>query len=436
MTGRDTRAGGEAIASSLWSGTAVPADDHPKLAGEVSTDVAIIGGGFLGLSTALHLTEHKRDVVLIEAEVPGAGASGRNGGQVIPGLKLSPDEIESLYGPRLGPRVVETVGGAADYLFDLIRRNGLSCEAAQTGWIQAAHSEAALAASQARARQWLARGANVEILDSAGIARMIGSRAYVGGWLDRRAGCVQPLSLAHELARTVAARGVRLFSHSPAISIGRAPDGGWCIETPDGRIQAEKIVIATNAYSATRNLWPQLERTIVPVYSMQVATRPLAQGVLDQILPGRQAVSDTRNLLRYFRVDSSGRLLMGTRGPFREAVTHRDALPLGQAIAAIFPELDGIKLDHVWAGRVAMTADHLPHLHELAPGVYTALGWNGRGVALGIRLGRAITELIEGGKAEDIGYPVSPLKPIPLHPLAHLAARAMVQYYRLKDHFG
>lgn len=422
--------GGAEAPSSLWTATAGVGGKFPKLSEDLTVDVAVIGGGFLGLSTALHLAEKSRDVALIEANTPGWGASGRNGGQVIPGLKYDPDEIEKMFGAQLGPNIVETVGGAADYLFDLVRRHNIKCDANQSGWIQAVHSQKSLKKPMDRAQQWLSRGANIEVLDASQIAALTGSNAHVGGWIDKRGGSVQPLALVQGLAKTASAAGARIFSGTPGIAIERHKDR-WLISTPDGQLSAAQVVIATNGY--TDKLWPGLRRTIVPVNSMQVATAPLPEQFRQQILPGRQVVSDTKNLLRYFRVDTTGRLIMGSRGPFRSDITMKHAKGHVKAIAELFPEIRDIKLDYAWAGKVAMTADHMPHIHQLAPGVVTALGFNGRGVALGVRLGRALADLIDGYGAEEIGFPVSPMKPIIGHVFAPIAARSLVQYYRLKD---
>lgn len=420
--------------SSLWEATAGAGGEYPSLSGDRTADVAVVGGGILGLSAALELAERSRDVALIEAHVPGWGASGRNGGQVIPGLKHDPDDIEYALGPRLGPKVVETVGGAADYLFDLVRRLGIDCDANQTGWIQAAHSSRALTRSLARARQWASRGAPVENLDARAIADLTGSDAYIGGWIDQRAGGIQPLSFVRGLARAASAADARIFSHTPALAVARTGDG-WRIRTPEGSLTAGTVILATNGY--TDGLWPGLRQTVVPVHSMQIATEPLPEAALQRILPGRQVVSDTRNLLRYFRVDATGRLLMGARGPFRDEVALSHAGSHLRAIGEIFPELGPVRIEHVWAGRVAMTANHLPHVHHLAPGVFAGLGFNGRGVALATRLGRALADLSDGRRDnEEIGFPITQMRPLPGHVFSGVAARAMVFYYKAKDLVG
>lgn len=418
---------------SLWAATAEPGRAFPALAGTARTSTVVVGGGFTGLSAALHLAEGGRDVVLLEANSIGWGASGRNGGQVIAGLKYDPDALEEMFGPNLGPRLVRAVGGGPDYLFRLVERLGLRCDARQNGWIQPAHSEAALATVQRRARQWQQRGVSAQILDRQDVARLLGSDAYLGGWLDRRGGGIQPLSYAHGLAGAAADRGARIHAGSPALRALR--DGnGWRVETPGGSIAADTLILATNAY--TDGLWPGLKRSVVPTYSLQVATGPLPEAVRRTILPEGHLASDTLRLLRYYQIDGGGRFVLGARGPFRDDVALGDAGEQLRHIRRLYPQLDGVPFRHVWSGQVAMTADHLPHLHVLAPGVFAALGYNGRGVALTTTMGRFLAALASGTPAEAVDFPVTPLRPLPLHGFNRLGVRMITMYYRLRDRFG
>lgn len=418
---------------SLWAATARPGPSYPALAGSVRSGTVVVGGGFTGLSTALHLAEAGRDVALLEAHSIGWGASGRNGGQVIAGLKYDPDELEEMFGPQLGPRLVRAAGEGPDYLFRLIERLGIRCDARQTGWIQPAHSDAALAAVQRRARQWQARGAAARVLDRGETAALIGSDVYRGGWLDGRGGAIQPLAYARGLAAAAADRGARLHAGSPALRVARDGDG-WRVETPGGAVTADTLVLATNAY--TDDLWPPLRRSVVPTFSLQVATDPLPEAIRRTILPQGHVASDTLRLLRYYQIDGNGRFVLGARGPFRDDVGPAHAGEHLRHIRQLYPQLDGVPLRHVWSGQVAMTADHLPHLHALAPGVFAALGYNGRGVALTTTMGRFLAALVSGAPAEAVDFPVTPLRPLPLHRFNRLAVRVVTQYYRLRDRFS
>src|SRR5437016_4881950 len=192
---------------SLWAATARKARATPPLDASRKADVAIVGAGYSGLAAALQLAEAGVSVVVLEAGEPGWGASGRNGGQVIPGLKYDPDELVVMFGPKAGEHLIRVAGAAPDTVFDLIARHDIDCEARRCGWIQPAFAAADLDLIARRAEQWQRRAAPVEVLDRDTVRRLIGSPIYHGGWLDRRAGSVQPLSYARGLARAAQKAG-------------------------------------------------------------------------------------------------------------------------------------------------------------------------------------------------------------------------------------
>lgn len=415
---------------SLWSVTAPAGPKCAPLAAPRSAHVAVIGAGYTGLSAALHLAQGGRDVVVLESREVGECASGLNGGQVIPGVKHDPDTLEKLFGAAVGQRLIATVGASADVVFDLIERLKISCDATRTGWIQPATSEAALQQQARRVQQWQRRGAAVEVLSRAQVAQLTGSTRYCGGLLDRRGGTVQPLSYVRGLARALLQLGGEIYTGSPALRLLRE-GGGYRIETPGGSVRAPLVIVATNAYTGT--LTDALRRSVVPVPSFQVATTPLAPAVRATILPGGQSASDTWRLLRYFRVDASGRLVMGSRGTFAAAPTTRTVRHHYNAVREIYPQLEGQGFEYHWGGLVAMTQDHLPHLHELSPGLLAGLGYNGRGVAMATVIGRVLADWALGTPAEELEFPVTPLRTFPMHALSGIGVRAMIQYLRLAD---
>jgi len=418
---------------SLWSVTAPAGPACPTLGGERSTQVAVIGAGYTGLTAALHLAEAGRDVAVLESRDIGACASGLNGGQVIPGVKHDPDTLTQIFGEQAGERYTRTVGGAPDLVFELIARLGIDCDVLRSGWIQPASSEAALAPQAARVAQWQRRGAPIEMLSRAQAAQLLGSERYAGGLLDRRGGTVQPLAYARGLAQAALRAGAQIFVQSPAVKLTHE-GGRYRIASPGGSLSAPCVIIATNAY--TTALTDTLRRSVVPVPSFQVATAPLPEALRAKILPEGQAASDTCRLLRYFRVDRSGRLVMGTRGTFAAAPTTCSVRHHYRAVQEIYPQLAGIGFEYHWGGLVAMTTDHLPHLHELAPGLIAGLGYNGRGVAMATVMGRLLARWALGAGPADLGFPVTPLRTVPLHAFSGLGVRASIQYLRLADALG
>jgi glycine/D-amino acid oxidase-like deaminating enzyme len=416
---------------SLWAATAAPAPATAPLQASTRADVLVVGAGYAGLSTALHLAERGVDALVLEAREIGFGGSGRNGGQVIPGLKYDPDELMARYGPERGEQVLRFAAGTADAVFDLIERHGMDVPRVRAGWIQGAHTAAALDLAQRRAAQWARHGADVQALDRAQVTALLGTGKYLGGWLDRRAGTIQPLSYVRGLARAAMQAGARLHTDSPVRALRREA-GKWTATTASGAtVTADRVVLCTNAYGA--DLWPGLKPTIIDANTFQVATRPLPDDVRATILPQGQVCSDTRNLLLYFRQDHQGRLLMGGRGPFREPRGPQDWRHLERVMVKMFPQVAGIPFEYRWCGRVAITRDYLPHLHEPAPGVLIDIGCQGRGVGLQTAMGRAMAQYVADGDAGSLPVPLTPIKPFPLYGLRRVYVNAVVTWYRLTD---
>ncbi len=422
--------GAAPLPRSLWAATARPPVAAPPLAGAEEADAVVVGGGFTGLSAALHLAERGLKPVLLEAAEPGWGASGRNGGQVIAGLKANPAAIIALHGPVEGKRVVDLVGGTADFVFDLIRRHAIQCDAVRSPWVQAAHSQTALAAVAERVRDWQTHGAPVELAGKAEMARILGTDDYVGGLVDARGGALNPLGYARGLADAAQRQGARIHGGSPVRSIERQ-GSGWRVATAQGSVAAPQVVIGTNAY--TTGFWPGLAASIVPVSSFQIATAPLGDNLRRTILPEGHVLSDTRRLLRYFRLDAQGRLVMGGRGTFKEHPDAGDTVRLRRWVGALFPALGEVEYEFHWAGRVAVNLEHRPHLHALAPGVWAGLGYNGRGVAMATRMGAILAELAAGTPREQVAFPITPLGRIPFHGLRRSVLPVVTAWYGLLD---
>ncbi len=418
------------LANSLWAATANPHPSCPALRDAMTCDIAIVGGGFTGLSCALHLAERGLKPVLLEAEAPGWGASGRNGGQVIPGLKEDPDSIEAAFGPEIGGRLVALAGGAPDLVFDLIRRYGIACDAQRHGWIQPAHSAAALRLSEDRAAQWSRRGAPIELLGRADMETLLGCGGYHGGLLDRRGGGLHPLNYALGLAQAAQARGARLYGGTPVLSLERAQHR-YLLKTPRGEVTARRVALCTNGYTA--NLVPELRRSILPLRSLQVASKPLPAELRHHILPHGQVVSDTRPLLSYFRLDAEGRFLIGGRGAERGAAIQGRLRALRATAEKLFPQLAEASWQYHWGGLVAITPDHYPHLHEPSPGLVAALGYNGRGVAMATAMGKVLADKLSGVSDDELDFPVTPLRPVPLHGLRKPAVAAVMAWQLLRE---
>jgi glycine/D-amino acid oxidase-like deaminating enzyme len=396
-----------------------------------AVDLAIVGGGFLGLSTALHAARSGLIVRVLEARDLGEGASGLNGGQVIPGLKYGPEKLLELFGEAHGEALIDFVASTADKVFGLIAAEKLDVPHVRNGWIQAAHTEAAMRAAEERDRQWRARGADVAMLDRDEVARMTGARGYLGGWLDRRAGAVDPLALTLELARVAVDAGAFVAERTRVMGL-RHEAGVWHLATEGRqRLKAKSVIVATNAYSD--RLLPGLAETIVPLHSFQIATEKLGEDRLATILPGGQPVSDSRRILVYYRRGPGGRLVFGGRGRMALPRSAEDWKHLRHAMVRLYPALADTRIEKRWFGRVAMTPDNLPHIHEPEPGLLAVAGCQGRGVGLMVALGERLAGYLTSGDPQLLPFPVSPIRPIPFHRFRQVGIAATIAWYRTLD---
>lgn len=420
----------EPLPPSLYAAATPAGPAMPPLHADATTDVAIVGGGFTGLSVALHLAEAGVDTVLLEAREPGWGASGRNGGQVNPGLKLDPDEIVAKFGESIGQGLIDLSWGAPQSLFDTIARHQIRCDARQQGTLRAARGAVAGAAVRASAGQCIGHGMPVEWLDAEAMRGLTGSDGYAGGMLDRRGGDVNPLALARGLAQAALNAGARLHDATRAIALRREGDL-WHIATEAGAtLRAKRVVLGTNGYSD--RLWPGLARSVIPVFSSIVATAPLPAELAEAMLPARCSVYEAGTITVYYRIDLQGRLVLGGRGPQRPIGSVDPVRYLIRHAERLWPGLRrAVTWTHGWNGQLAMTRDHLPHLHTPAPGLHALLGYNGRGVALSHALGKALAAALATGAPMPL--PSSSLVPVPLHRFWRIGVAAGMLAGRMKD---
>lgn len=398
---------------SLWDDTAAEEAFTSPMAGDVTTELAIIGGGFTGLSTALHAAERGIDCHVLEARQIGYGGSGRNVGLVNAGIWLPPQDVRARLGESRGSGFITTLGEAPSYVMSLIERHQIRCELTKTGTIHAAHSPKGYEDLARRAEEWHRLGAPVDLLSRDEAADKIGSDAFHGGLLDHRAGTINPMGYVRGLARAALGAGARISTGVTATGLRRDKDR-WIVETDQGRVTAKSVVIGTNAYSD--DLWPGLRKSFTMIHYFQLATVPLGDKAASILREG-QGLWDTGQIMFSLRRDAFGRIIIGSMGKVIGGLKGLSRRWAARRLQQIFPELGTVEFEKSWHGQIAMTPDHLPRIHRLADGLYTPIGYNGRGITPGTIFGRAIAELLAGGKEEDLPLPITDLQTVPTAPL-------------------
>jgi glycine/D-amino acid oxidase-like deaminating enzyme len=385
--------------TSLWQASATEDFAAPPLQGERSVDLAIVGGGYTGLSAALEAAGQGADVTLLEADTVGHGGSGRNVGLVNAGLWLPPDAVCKTLGQAAGERLNIVLAGAPDIVFDLIETHDIACEPVRNGTLHLAHAPKGLAQLRGRLAQMQARGAPVRLLEAAEVAARTGTDRFHGALHDPRAGTIQPLAYARGLARAAAEQGARLHEQSPVTAATRH-GGQWVIHSPGGKLRAKYLLMATNAYHSPAPPVRLPEMPVVQFY--QLATEPLGDNLARDILAGGEGCWDTGLVMTSLRRDAAGRIILGGMGG--DASTHANWAE--RKLTQLFPHLRGTEISHAWAGRIAMTGDHLPRIQRIGQGGYAIYGYSGRGIAPGTVFGRAAARALLSGQEEDLPVPV------------------------------
>jgi len=381
----------------LWRDSAAEQFSTSQFQGNRNADLAIIGGGFTGLSAALHASGQGADVTLLEAETIGHGGSGRNVGLVNAGLWLPPEEVCKALGEHPGEHLNRVLAAAPDLVFDLIGRHAIACEPVRAGTLHLAHAPSGLGQLQMRLAQMQARGAPVRLLEAQEVATRLGSERFHGALHDPRAGTIQPLAYARGLARAATSAGARLHEHSAVTSAERR-GGQWLITTRGGKLQVRKLLIATNAYHQSVS---HLDLPKVPmVQYFQIATAPLGDNLAGDILSGGEGAWDTGLIMTSIRRDQAGRVILGGMGG--DARQHTDWAV--RKLAQLFPRLRGATIEHAWSGRISMPANHLPRIQRVGQGAYAIYGYSGRGIGPGTVFGKAVAEALL--QETEAGLPV------------------------------
>lgn len=376
-----------------------PAADLPS-----QTDVLVIGAGFTGLSAALHLAEAGRTVTVVDKGAIADGASGRNGGQLHPGQRRDQEWLTARLGVETADRLWDLANEAIDLVHDLRARLDAPC-AFRPGLIEAAHTSAAFADLEEHAAKLHARyGIASNVLDRDALAEAIGSARYAGGIRDGRGGHLNPLAFARALARGAANAGATLLPHAEAQRIdGRGPR---TVSFRAGTVRADTVLIAGNGMMS--GLDPRLDASILPLVNHIAATQPLER----PLIPGGEAVADTRNVIRYWREDAAGRVVFGGGETFLR--NPRDVAAFVRPyLVEVYPQLATTPIEIAWSGTLGITQTRCPLVRRLDPGLYAAAGFSGQGVGLGTFAGKVIAEAVRGDSERLDVFAKMPVPPLP-----------------------
>ena len=402
---------------------------YPQLAGDTRADVAILGGGYTGLSAAFHLARAGVDVVLIEQHRFGDGASGRNGGQLGTGQRIPLDEMEAVFGWTRAKALFDLGEEAKAHLLDFAAAHRIDIDY-MPGQLSVSHKARYVDEYRKYADYMRERaGYPVSFMDAAETAERLGSTRYFGGTRDMGTGHIHPMKLLVGTARAAARAGARLHENTPATGILRRA-GKVVVSTPRGEIVADKALLAVNGYG--RDLEPVTAAHVMPIGSFIGATAPLPAD--SPVLPGGEAVDDSRFVVRYFRKSKDNRLLFGGREIYSATDPKGIAEQMRQQIAEVYPALADIEITHAWGGYVGITMPRLPFVREVMPGVVSAGGWSGHGVMLANFAGRLYAETITGNRDrlrlfQDLNLPAFPGGRLLRAPLLFLA----LNWFALRD---
>jgi glycine/D-amino acid oxidase-like deaminating enzyme len=386
---------------SYWADTAPRYKPDPSDL-PAKADVVVVGGGYTGISAARVMAERGASVTLLEARDLGWGASTRNAGMMIVGLKHGPQVLVKQFGEELGRKLFDTTLEANRFVEEMINREQIDCEYGRVGHLTAAF-RAKDYDSLEREAEFLDHrfGHQAKMVSRADMGGEIGSSFYHGGVIDDASAGLHPAKYFAGLARLADRAGAKLHPNTPATSVERV-NGEFVVRTPRGEVRAKDILVATNGY--TPDIFPEFQRRVIPMGSYIVATEPLDPSTINRVIPKNRMVIDTKHVLYYFRRTADNRLLFGGRASFSPTTVERSRDILRGAIRKVYPELGDVRIDYAWKGNVAFTFDLLPHVGRHKNGMHYAIGFCGHGVAMGSYLGSRMGAMIASSEAPALPF--------------------------------
>jgi glycine/D-amino acid oxidase-like deaminating enzyme len=377
-------------------------------------DVAVIGSGFTGLSTARALAQRGVKVVVLEAETIGWGASSRNGGMVLTGLKLGVNTLIARYGRERARRMFAASIASLDCVERIVREEAIECDFSRSGHLEVAckpaHYQHFVEAAEAIAREF---NHTLRVIPKSELHTEIGSETYYGGLVDEVSAGLNPARYVAGLARAAAQAGADLRDRTRVERLERSANG-WRVGTSRGALEAREVFVATSGYTGPAT--PAFQKKIVPIGSYIIATEPLPEALAREVSPRNRMIFDSKNFLYYFRLTPDRRMLFGGRAAFlpETATTVRESAEiLRRGMLDVYPQLRDVKVEYVWGGTLDFAFDLMPHAGQL-DGLYYALGYAGHGVAMATYLGARMADVICGADLRELPFADIPFPGAPM----------------------
>lgn len=416
-------------AQSYYQASAHPFPSQPRLNGDVTADVCIIGAGFTGLSAALELAEAGHKVVVLEARQVGYGASGRNGGQICTGFSPGQQRIEAQLGKADARKCFDIAEEAKRLIVERIAKYKIDCDL-KWGYLHAIPKPSQFDGLKEWKDEWDALGySDTRILSKAELEDRLGTRIYHGALHEGGAGHFHPLNYCLGLAKAAIAAGAQIFENSTVLNVEPGPTA--TVRTAQGTVSAKFVIVGCNAYIG--RMMPELYGRIMPVTSYIIATEPLGENRARSLIRDNDAVANTNFIVDYFRLTRDTRLLFGGRASYSTLEPPNLGTYMRPRMLSVFPDLKDVKIDHAWGGYIAITSNRIPDCGRIGPNIYYAHGYSGQGVALAGMYGKLMAEAIKGQASRfDLLARVKHL-PFPGGPIRTPMLVAAMLFYRIRD---
>jgi gamma-glutamylputrescine oxidase len=416
---------------SYYAATAIGVHDHPVLQGSQRADVCVIGAGFTGLSAALNLAEQGMDVILLEAERVGFGASGRNGGLIGSGQRKDVVEMERQFGFERARQFWDFAEAAKTEIRERVEKHAIPCDL-QYGQVEGVHKKRYLGWPKEYAEVLAERYdyPHVRALTREQSREFVATDTFLEAMYDEQAMTVHPLNYALGLARAARDAGVRIFEGSRVTSYTRTDPA--TVRTESGSVEASFIVLACNGYLG--KLEPRVAGKIMPINNFMIATEPLGEERARKLINGRFGVHDTRFVVNYFRLSEDHRLLYGGGENYRPGFPADIAAFVRPYMLELFPQMHDARIDYSWGGTLSVTVNRLPHVGQLPPNLFFAQGYSGHGVSISNFAGKIIAEAICGTASRFDVFAELPIHTFPGGTLLRYPGMVLgMLYYSLKD---